>query len=118
MLMTLFQSEVDEGHKWQLCITLKAELLAKSDEALLHQERRRRLYVQLRELQVKKHMRRVKVLGGRSCTTAQEIARALKEFWSGIMRETRNAVQGCPDWMEQLWLPYRIKQALPKFIQI
>ena len=52
VLMSIFQSEVAEGRNQRLCGVLCKEVLSKAEAVLQQQQRKRKIHVQLRELQM------------------------------------------------------------------
>ena len=55
----------------------------------------------------------VKTQQGVYHTQAQEVAKAFKEFWSGIMKQPEKSVEQCREWMNRLPIPKTVRKTLP-----
>ena len=113
LLMVQADRVVRESQRDRVCQQLKQELLSKQQEASLQAEKRRKVHVQLRELQARRQLYGIKTRQGFYCTQAHDIATAFKEFWSDIMRKPDKTVEQCREWMEQIPVPRRVHKALP-----
>ena len=77
--------DVERLQVQQMRAGLKEELLSAPDEQA--QERRRRVFALMRELQGRRRMTDVKGKDGKALVRASEIARAFKHFWQGVMTD-------------------------------
>ena len=81
LLLVYADQDVKDSQKRTLCHMLKDELLSKQHEAAAQAERRRKVHVQLRELQAKRQLYGIKNKRGVYCTLPRDIATAFQEFW-------------------------------------
>ena len=86
LLAALAQKEASHDAKQPVFYQLRQELQSEQQEAAKQTERRRKIHVQVRELQATRQLYGVKTQQGVYCTQAKDVANAFKEFWSGIMR--------------------------------
>ena len=112
-LVRLQAQEKQEEFEERMLTRLRAQLQPQEARAKEASERRKRVHEMVRQLRDRLYLQRVRDSRGVVQETSKTIARALHDYWGGVMGGGGSTLEECQRYVSSLPIPERVRRAMP-----